>query len=635
VHRIRRLDENCSKQLFSTKACPDTHRNYQQPAAATAILKTCDGQPLALVTIGEFLKSMGWPYESVCEDVCNDIRYHLQNGETFEDMRQALMRNYASLKGHDLRACLLYFVMFPSDYPIKKKILLRRWSAEGIVETEASCNALKQAARNFNELMDRNLIEPINVSSNNNVKTCQTYGMMREFILQMSISQNFVTLFNDNKKDGEYFRRLSLHHNTAEDGDSFGDIDLSLVRSLTIFGKACETVLDFSKYKLLKVMDLENCDDLKDGHLEGICNLLLLKYLSLGGSVTILPADIAKLEHLEVLDVRKTKIHILPVEVFLLPCLLHIFGEFRISGEFYTKTVFLRKKTGTLVQKFLSEGKSNIETLAGLLTNGREGFLHLMSHMNKLRKVKIWCKPSACSTEWNDLTKAIQQFIQTKKEENNDTTRSLSLRFDECSENILDAIQGDCYLSSLKLHGNMTRLPQFVVSVQGLRELCLKTSTKLTTGVLETLSNLVYLQYLTLIAHGIEEFIIEVKALPRLVRLCLELEIPTFPTIRQGALTYLVTLKLLCKDLNDLSGINIECFELLEEVTLHPEVSKETQKKWEKLAMEHPNGPKVLLLRSGSTAESSNDQPNAALINTSLSEVSPDLHEVLSGISVP
>jgi disease resistance protein RPM1 len=459
--------------------------------------------------------------------------------------------------------------------------------------------------------------------------------MMREFILQLSISQNFVTLFNDdNKKDGEYFRRLSLHHNTAEDGDSFGDIDLSLVRSLTIFGKACETVLDFSKYKLLRVLDLENCDDLKDGHLEGICNLLLLKYLSLGGSVTILPADIAKLEHLVVLDVRKTEVHMLPVEVFLLPCLMHIFGQFRLSGDFYTKTVFLRKKTGTEVQKFLSEGKSNIETLAGFLTDGSEGFLQLMGHMNKLRKVKIWCKPSASTTEWNDLTNAIQQFIHTKKEENNDTTRSLSLRFDECSEKFLDAIGGHCYLSSLKLHGNMTKLPLFVVSVQGLRELCIKTRTKLTTGLLETLSNLGYLQYLTLIAHGIEEFIIEVKALPRLVRLCLELKCPTFPTIRQGALAYLVTLQLLCKDLNDLSGINIECFKLLEEVTLHPGVSKATQKKWEKVAKKHPNGPKVMLLRSGGTAESSNDQPNSAF-DTSLLEVSPDLHELSSVILVP
>lgn len=635
VHRMSRLDEKCSKRLFSKKACPKKYLHYDQPDT-TAILNKCYGQPLALITMGEFLKSIGWPIGRTCEDACNNIRYHMENGETFGDMRRALMRSYASLDGHALKACLLYFAMFPSDHPMRKKSLLRRWSAEGIVETQASCDAMKLAAENFDELMDRNLIEPIGVSNNGNVKTCQTYGMMREFILQLSISQNFVTLFCDDKKEaGKYARRLSLHHKNAKDGDRFKNIDLSLVRSLTIFGDACKTVLNFSKYELLRVLDLEKCDDLKDDHIKGICNLLLLKYLSLGGSVTELPEDIAKLEHLEALDVRRTKVNILPVEVFLLPCLMHILGEFRISGKVYKKSVFLKKKTGNEVQKFLSEGKSNIETLAGFITDGSEGFLHLMGHMNRLRKVKIWCKPSATasSTDWSDLMRAIQQFIQDKKDENSDTARSLSLHFDECSGDFLDSIQGPSYLSSLKLHGNLTTLPQFVVSLRGLKELCLSNS-KLTAGVLEALSSLKHLQYLKLIAHEIEDFSIEVHALPRLLRLCFELQHSTFPTIKQGAMRFLVTLQLLCKDINDLSVINIECFGHLEEVILHPQVSQETQKQWEKAAEDHPNGPKVLLFKSGDEAESSNDQLNPAFSRMGISEVCPPLNESASSIVV-
>ncbi|KAI4991398.1 hypothetical protein ZWY2020_039769 [Hordeum vulgare] len=569
VHKMSRLDEKCSKELFSKKACPEKYSQYKQPDP-TAILKKCDGQPLALVTIGEFLQSNGWPRGPACEDVCNNIGYHLETEETFEKMRRVLMRNYANLPGHALKACLLYFGIFPSDNPVRRKSLLRRWSAEGIIETQDSCDALTLAAKNFNKLVDQNFIEPIDVSNNNNVKTCQTYGMMREFILQLSISQNFVTLFCDDKKEEKYVRRLSLHHKNAKDGDSFNNIDLSLVRSLTIFGKACKTVLDFSKYELLRVLDLEKCDDLKDDHIKGICNLLLLKYLSLGGSVTELPEDIVKLEHLEALDVRRTKVNILPVEVFLLPCLMHILGEFRLSGKVYKKSVFLKKKTGNEVQKFLSEGKSNIKTLAGFVTDGSDGFLHLMGHMNRLRK-----------------------FIQDKKDENKDTTRSLSLNFDECSKNFLDLVRGPCYLSSLKLHGSLTALPKFFVSLRGLRELCLSTTTKLTTSVLEALSNLSYLQYLKLIARDIEDFVIEVQALPRLLCLCFELQNPTFPTIKQGAMCFLVTLQLLCKDINGFSGINIECFEHLEEVILHPKVSLETQKLFEKAAEEHPNGPKL------------------------------------------
>uniref|UniRef100_A0A453MEU8 Uncharacterized protein n=2 Tax=Aegilops tauschii TaxID=37682 RepID=A0A453MEU8_AEGTS len=157
---------------------------------------------------------------------------------------------------------------------------------------------------------------------------------------------------------------------------------------------------------------------------------------------------------------------------------------------------------------------------------------------------------------------------------------------------------------------------------------------KLTTSVLEALSSLSHLQYLKLIAREIEDFSIEVHALPRLLRLCFELQRPTFPTIKQGAMRFLVTLQLLCKDINALSVINIECFEHLEEVILHPRVSQETQKQWEKAAEEHPNGPKVLLFKSGDEAENSNDQLNPAFSRMGISEVCPPLNESASSIVV-
>ncbi|EEE51877.1 hypothetical protein OsJ_33423 [Oryza sativa Japonica Group] len=591
LHKMSRLDKNCSKQLLSKKACPERYSHYKQPDSA-AILKKCDGQPLALVTIGEFLQANGWPTGPNCEDLCNRLHYHLENDKTLERMRRVLVRNYTSLPGHALKACLLYFGMFPSDHPIRRKSLLRRWLAEGFVEPVSSSSNLDSTAA-FDVLMDRNIIEPINVSNNDKVKTCQTYGMMREFISHMSISQNFVTFFCDDKFLPKYVRRLSLHGDTVVNGDNFNGIDLSLVRSLVVFGEAGTTVLDFSKYQLLRVLDLEKCDDLNDDHLKEICNLVLLKYLSLGGNISKLPKDIAKLKDLEALDVRRSKVKIMPVEVFGLPCLIHLLGKFKLSDKVKQKTE---------VQEFLSKGKSNLQTLAGFASNGSEGFLHLMRYMNKLRKLKIWCTSSAGSTDWTDLREAIQQFILDEKEANIGT-RSLSLHFTGCSEDAINSLKEPCYLSSLKLHGNFPQLPQFVTSLRGLKELCLS-STKFTTGLLEALSNLSYLQYLKLVADELEKFIIKVQGFPRLLCLCIVLQCPTFPVIEEGALPFLVTLQLLCKDLHGLSDIKIECFKHLQEVTLHSGVTPATRQEWVKAAKEHPNRPKVLLLKSVDTAES-------------------------------
>ncbi|VAH93683.1 unnamed protein product [Triticum turgidum subsp. durum] len=555
VHKMSRLDKICSKQLFTKKACPDKYSCYKQPDPAE-VLKKCDGQPLALVTIGEFLQAKGWPTGPSCEDVCTQIGYHLENDKSFEKMRRVLIHNYTTLPSHALKACLLYFGMFPSNRPIRKKSLLRRWLAEGFVEPQPSPSSPDPIAA-FNALMDRNIIEPINLSNNDNVKTCQTYGMMREFILHMSVSQNFVTLFCNDKIEPKYVRRLSLHESSATDADSFSNVDLSLVRSLAIFGKASQTVLDLSKYHLLRVLDLEKCEELKDDHVKDICNLLLLKYLSLGAGVTTIPRDIVKLKHLVSLDVRRTKVHILHVEVFQLPSLIHLFGKFKLPDIVKPKSE---------VHEFLSKGKSNLETLAGFITDRSGGFLHLMGYMNKLSKLKILCESPAGCADRTDLKEAIQQFIEDEKQANIGS-RSLSLHFSKCCEELLNSLKGPCYLSSLKLHGDLAALPQFVVSLRGLKELCLS-STKLTTGVLEALSNLSYLQYLKLVAHDLDKFI------------------------------------LLCKDLHGLSDLKIEYLKHLKEVTLDPRVTPTTRRTWEKAAREHPNRPKVLLLKSVDAAQS-------------------------------
>lgn len=225
-----------------------------------------------------------------------------------------------------------------------------------------------------------------------------------------------------------------------------------------------------------------------------------------------------------------------------------------------------------------------------------------MGYMNKLSKVKILCESPAGCADRNDLKEAIQQFIEDEKQANVGS-RSLSLHFSKCCEGLLNCLKGPCYLSSLKLQSDLAALPQFVVSLRGLKELCLS-STKLTTGVLEALSNLSYLQYLKLVAHDLEKFIVRDQAFCRLLRLSLELQCPTFPTIEEGALPFLVTLQLLCKDLHGLSDLKIEYLKHLKEVTLDPRVAPTTRGKWEKAAREHPNRPKVLLLKSVDAAQS-------------------------------
>ncbi|XP_015698140.1 disease resistance protein RGA4-like [Oryza brachyantha] len=591
VYKIRRLDKRQSKTLFLNNACPEEYSDYPQPDSAQ-ILKKCDGQALALVTVGKFvLENMEWPTGANCNNAHNYLRHHLENkSENCEDalqrMRQVLIHHYSMLSDHALRACFLYVGMFPSGYPIRRKRLLRRWSAEGFVEALPSGSTPDPAAENFNNLIDRNIIQPIALSSNEEVKTCQTYGMMREFILLRSISQDFISFCDDGKLQYQHVRRLCLQNNTAVDGGSL-DIDLSLVRSLVVFGKAGKTILNFKKYRLLRVLDLEECTDLDDNHLGHVCKLFLLRYLSLGGKVTTLPEEITKLKLLETLDLKKTGVNILSTEVIKLPHLTNLLGKFKLLNK--------AKRINEL-QKFLSSVNCRLQTLTGFITDGSEGFPELMGHMKQLRKVKVWCTElSSSSSGFTNLQNAIQNFIHDENSASNDP-RSLSLNFDNCPEDFLYKLKAQCYLRSLKLHGKLLKLPQFVVQLRGLQELCISSSPKLSAGLLSALSNLRKLKYLKLIADELDKFIIKDNGLPSLLSLCFVLIRPTFPVMKENALRFLKSLHLLCENLDGLSGININGLKRLEEVILHANVKETTQVAWESAAMEHPNRPKVLVL---------------------------------------
>lgn len=146
--------------------------------------------------------------------------------------------------------------------------------------------------------------------------------------------------------------------------------------------------MDFGNCQLLRVLDLEECNNLSEEKLTGICNLLLLKYLSLGGTITKLPREIANLEFLQTLDIRRTNVRTLPIDVMSLPFLVHLLGKFRLTGK---------AKQMSKADQFFSSGKSNLQTLAGFIVGETEGFLQLLSHMNNLRKIKAWCESISSS----------------------------------------------------------------------------------------------------------------------------------------------------------------------------------------------------------------------------------------------
>lgn len=253
-------------------------------------------------------------------------------------------------------------------------------------------------------------------------------------------------------------------------------------------------------------------------------------------------------------------------------------------------------KTYGMMHKFITL-KSLCENFITLFDGGDSSNLTMpVAFLSIITVLQIWCESSATSTRLTTLQKAIQEFIHDEKDASNDP-RSFSLYFDGCSEDFLKDLKAPCYLRLLKLQGRLLELPGFVMALRRLRELYLQ-STKMTADLLTALTNLTHLQYLKLIADELEEIHINNKGLPRLLGLCFVLQRPTFPKVEEGALPFLKSLQLLCKDMNGLCGIQIKGFTRLSEIMLDCRVTDGTKANWVRAAKEHPNRPIVVLKRA-------------------------------------
>uniref|UniRef100_A0ACD5V6S8 Uncharacterized protein n=1 Tax=Avena sativa TaxID=4498 RepID=A0ACD5V6S8_AVESA len=600
---MKTLANEHSRQLFFREASledlPPPGDQWQ--LGTTEALAKCDGLPLALVSTAQFLQNGGGPENWA--DLCDNLGEHLETKETLARMKRVLVHSYTSLGSKQIKTCLLYMGIYPSGRPIKKGSLIRRWLAEGFIQGRPNQSAIKAAIGTFGELVNRSIIQPNDASSNKNsaeVKTCQTHGMMIEFILRKSTCENFVTLLYDEAPLHSNIRWLSLHHRGAERA-RMNPKDLPLVRSLTVFSKAHNSMLDFSKYELMRVLDLEECENhLEEKHLKEICKLLLLRYLSLGASakVKVLPKEIKKLQLLETLDIRRTNIEILPTQVMELPCLIHLFGRFKLQ---HNVGVWRMRK----LQTFLSE-KSKLETVAGFVVDDKSrGFAQLLEHMKHLAKIKIWCKSTTdAGSNLTHLSEAIKGFIARGADSN--SSLSLSLNFsDEWSHNMLMNLSlkekdSSYFLSSLKLQGDkICSLPPFVTMLSGLTKLYLSSPHhRLSTDILSALSSVRHLEYLKLVATQLDKLVIEYGGFEILRHLCIVVEVMTELDIQEGALPVLESLRLLCKDQNGLCGTMIQSLICLKEVALHDGVNEETKHEWKEAAKNHPRHPKLLFVET-------------------------------------
>ncbi|VAH99413.1 disease resistance protein RPM1-like isoform X2 [Triticum dicoccoides] len=303
------------------KTHKETESDERMRNVISKIVNKCGGLPLAILTIGGLLATK---VVEMWESIYEQIPSELETNPSLEAMRRMVTLSYNHLPSH-LKSCFLYLSIFPEDFEIKRRRLVDRWIAEGYVTASGGVYVGDVGIGYFNELINRNMIQPSKVNIEGIVKSCRVHDIIRDVMVSISRDENFVHLLGDSEAsilEGN-FRHVAYHGSKCQ---NIG-MDWSHVRSLTMFGErptepspsVCSTNM-----RMLRALDLKNTlFKIRQKDINNIGLLCHLKYVDFEGPSHIyaLPKSIQRLRGLQNLDIRKSYIAALPTGITELHCL--------------------------------------------------------------------------------------------------------------------------------------------------------------------------------------------------------------------------------------------------------------------------------------------------------------------------
>ncbi|CAL5394932.1 unnamed protein product [Camellia sinensis] len=328
VYEIQPLPENEAWRLFCMKAfqwdfggvCPS-----ELEKVSREIVRKCEGLPLAIVAISGLL-STKIRVVSEWQKFYDSLGSELERNPNLTSIKKIVLLSYHNLP-YFLKPCFLYFSIIPEDYSINCGRLVRLWMAEGFIEEQKGKTLEEVAEEYLIELILRNLVQVSSTKIDGRVKNCRIHDVVREIILSKSEELSFCHVLADEDSSlNNQSRRLSMHMKNIMDKVQ-ESTHISRIRSFFLFAvgelpnKSWLGELA-ANFKLLKVLDLQDAP-LDQLH-EEVGNLLHLRYLS----VKTIPKSIGKLQNLQTLNLRRSLVFELPIEINRLHKLRHLLSVF-------------------------------------------------------------------------------------------------------------------------------------------------------------------------------------------------------------------------------------------------------------------------------------------------------------------
>ncbi|KAJ1290125.1 hypothetical protein BS78_02G218700 [Paspalum vaginatum] len=420
---VEPLDDHDAWLLFCRKAFPKNKNHICPPELLQCgkdIVEKCDGLPLALVAIGSLL-SLKRRSVKDWRMFYNQLIWELHNNRNLNRVEKILNLSYKYLPNY-LTSCFLYCAMFPEDYLIHRKRLIRLWIAEGFIEQKGGCSLEDLAEVYLIELVQRSMLQVVARNSFDRIQCLCMHDIVRELAIFQSQKENFYATYDETHgvvHAGLGPRRLSvLQCNNGVQSK----IDSSRLRTFIAFdtGIASCSWYPFipSESKYLSVLDLSGLPI--ETIPKSVGELFNLRFLSLNDTnVKELPKSITKLHNLQTLSLERTQLLKFPKGFSKLKKLRHL-----LAWKLLDATYRSLNNWGSM-EPF--EGLWDFKELQSLNEiRATKVFVARLGHLSQLRSLSITnVRSILCSQLCHALSKMHQLLRLHIRSSNKDEVLSL------------------------------------------------------------------------------------------------------------------------------------------------------------------------------------------------------------------
>jgi disease resistance protein RPM1 len=318
--KVEPLSDNDGWLLFCRKAFPHIENHNCPPELCEygkSIVGKCDGLPLALVAIGSLL-SLNTKSDKKWRTFYEQLVSELNINENLNRVEKILNLSYKFLPNY-LKNCFLHCAMFPEDFLLHRKRLIRLWIAEGLVEQRGASNIEDVAEGYLIELVQRSMLQVVNRNSFDRIRCLRMHDLVRDLAISQCKKESFCAVYDDTHgvvvQLGLEPRRLAV---VRCNNNIRSSIDPTRLRTFISFDSSmalsswCFAVLDLSGLPIETIP-------------HSIGELFNLRYFCLNDTnVKLLPKSMKKLHNLQTLSLERTNLLKVPKEFSNLMKLRHL-----------------------------------------------------------------------------------------------------------------------------------------------------------------------------------------------------------------------------------------------------------------------------------------------------------------------